>query len=412
MINIRSITVGIALDGQSKLELTSAISNFMSISQTIYNQHDIKIRTTRLALEPINLDPDFTGAFFRSALDWISAVCNNVGIRWFCVPFDCSETEDSHIYSSIAYETISRHQNAFVNFIVARDGKIGHSGVAAAANLISRVSTISNNGFDNFRVGVSCDCRPHTPFFPFSYHDGDNGFSVALETVDMFLNTIESEIHNGIEAVQTTLLERLTDNLILIDKLGRDIERQTGMKFLGIDASLAPFPNGDTSVAKIVEKLGVEDFGANGSLFFTSFLTNIIKMALFKSNVRYVGFNGVMYSLLEDDYLAKRARQKNFNIDSLMLYSTVCGCGIDMVPVPGDILEEEIAAMIMDVSSLAITLNKPLGVRILPIPGKKGNELTGFNYDFLVDTRIMNVRDKAYVSSMFNNEIFEYIAKQ
>jgi len=50
-----------------------------------------------------------------------------------------------------------------------------------------------------------------------------------------------------------------------------------------------------------------------------------------------------------------------------------------------DILEEEIAAMIMDVSSLAITLNKPLGVRILPIPGKKGNELTGFNYDFLVD---------------------------
>ncbi len=412
MISIRSITVGIALDGQSKLELTSAISNFMSISKTIYNQHDIQIRTTRLALEPINLHPDFTSAFFRSTLDWISAVCNNVGIRWFCVPFDCSETEDSHIYSSIAYEAISRHQNAFVNFIVARDGKIGHSGVAAAANLISRVSTISNNGFDNFRVGVSCDCKPHTPFFPFSYHDGDNGFSVALETVDMFLNTIESEIHNGIEAVQTTLLERLTDNLILIDKLGRDIERQTGMKFLGIDASLAPFPNGDTSVAKIVEKLGVEDFGANGSLFFTSFLTNIIKMALFKSNVRYVGFNGVMYSLLEDDYLAKRARQKNFNIDSLMLYSTVCGCGIDMVPVPGDILEEEIAAMIMDVSSLAITLNKPLGVRILPIPGKKGNELTGFNYDFLVDTRIMNVRDKAYVSSMFNNKIFEYIAKQ
>ena len=68
--------------------------------------------------------------------------------------------------------------------------------------------------------------------------------------------------------------------------------------------------------------------------------------------------------------------------------------------------------MIMDVSSLAITLNKPLGVRILPIPGKKGNELTGFNYDFLVDTRIMNIRDKAYVSSMFNNKIFKYIAKQ
>ncbi|MDB0010615.1 DUF711 family protein, partial [Gammaproteobacteria bacterium] len=106
-------------------------------------------------------------------------------------------------------------------------------------------------------------------------------------------------------------------------------------------------------------------------------------------------FNGVMYSVLEDDYLALAVKNKKLSIDSLLLYSTVCGCGIDMVPVPGNIFLEEISSLILDTAALSIALKKPLGTRILPIPGKNANELTDFNYDFLVDTRVMEIKNQA-----------------
>ena len=97
---------------------------------------------------------------------------------------------------------------------------------------------------------------------------------------------------------------------------------------------LLPFPDGKESVARLVEKIGLEDFGANGTLFFTSYLTNIIEESFLRSKAKKAGFNGVMYSVLEDDFLAESIRKQKLNVDSLMLYSTVCGCGIDMVPVP------------------------------------------------------------------------------
>ena len=116
-----------------------------------------------------------------------------------------------------------------------------------------------------------------------------------------------------------------------------------------------------------------------------------------------------MYSLLEDDFMALRNRQKNFTLDSLMLFSSVCGCGIDLVPIPGDTLCEEISGMIYDISALSSTLNKPLGVRVLPINGKSSNELSNFNYDFLVDTRVISVRNRTFSPNFNESSQFSYL---
>jgi uncharacterized protein (UPF0210 family) len=69
----------------------------------------------------------------------------------------------------------------------------------------------------------------------------------------------------------------------------------------------------------------------------------------------------------------------------------MCGCGIDMVPVPGSSFPEEIAALTMDMAGMSLALKKPLGVRVLPIPGGLANEHTKFNYDFLCDSRIVSL---------------------
>ena len=69
----------------------------------------------------------------------------------------------------------------------------------------------------------------------------------------------------------------------------------------------------------------------------------------------------------------------------------MCGCGLDMVPVPGSILVEDIEAIIIDVATLSVRLKKPLGIRMLPIPERTLNEMTEFNMDFLCDARVFNV---------------------
>ena len=124
----------------------------------------------------------------------------------------------------------------------------------------------------------------------------------------------------------------------------------------------------------LYELLGINTLGNLGSLSITSRLTDLVYQAFELSKAKKAGFNGVMFSPLEDDWLARQSIQGILSIESLMLYSTVCGCGIDMIPLPGDVFTETIASLICDVITLSYKLNKPLGVRVLPIPGKFSND--------------------------------------
>jgi hypothetical protein len=36
-------------------------------------------------------------------------------------------------------------------------------------------------------------------------------------------------------------------------------------------------------------------------------------------------------------------------------------------------------------------LNKPLSARLMPIPGKKAGEITDYNFDYFVNSKIMNI---------------------
>jgi hypothetical protein len=45
----------------------------------------------------------------------------------------------------------------------------------------------------------------------------------------------------------------------------------------------------------------------------------------------------------------------------------------------------------LDIAAMSLSLKKPLGIRLLPIPGKSPNEFTQFNLDFLCDSRVMGL---------------------
>jgi len=97
-----------------------------------------------------------------------------------------------------------------------------------------------------------------------------------------------------------------------------------------------------------------------------------------------------MLPVLEDSVLAARSVEGSFSIKDLLMYSAVCGTGLDTVPLPGDITVDEIEPLLMDIAALSLRLNKPLTARLMPIPNLKSGEMTQFDFDFFKNGKILD----------------------
>ena len=90
--------------------------------------------------------------------------------------------------------------------------------------------------------------------------------------------------------------------------------------------------------------------------------------------------------MLEDSRIALRFGEGRLSIDSLLSYSSVCGTGLDTLPLPGEVSDDQLAKIVGDVASLAAKWQKPLTARLLPVPGRTAGETTQFESPFLTNT--------------------------
>lgn len=407
-MDIRAITLGINPTAEKFAALRLEIPRFFTSANAVFAFDGLAVRTNRILLPPFNSSDVCDRFYILENTERISQLCQKSGIRWFCLPISTFGGMDYRELHDTMLEIAVRYKNAFLNIIAVQKNQIDLGGIHFAGRLIKSISRLSNNGYDNFRLGISCNCRAHTPFFPFSYHEGEAGFSLGLEFARDFVDIIEAHSKDSLKVIRECLVRLLVAGLERIENAALRVEQETNLRYYGTDISLAPFPEGNHSVALIIERMGMEGFGGNGTLFFTSYLTDILNEALKRSGIRSVGFCGVMFSLLEDTSLGVHNNFKAFSIDSLLSYCSVCGCGLDMIPIPGDTFEEEISSLILDVAAMSTTLNKPLGVRLLPIPLKHVNEFTSFEYDFLTNTRIKDIKNRACKLEVFDNQVFNY----
>lgn len=58
--------------------------------------------------------------------------------------------------------------------------------------------------------------------------------------------------------------------------------------------------------------------------------------SLSSAGVPHIGFSGLMLAALEDEGLASAAQAQHYSLNDLMMYSAVCGIGLDTVPIPGE----------------------------------------------------------------------------
>jgi uncharacterized protein len=117
----------------------------------------------------------------------------------------------------------------------------------------------------------------------------------------------------------------------------------------------------------------------------------VVTAAIKSVDVRTCGYSGLMLPVLEDPVLARRAGEGRFGIRDLLLYSSVCGTGLDVVPIPFDAPTATIANLLRDVAAMSVKLAKPLSARLFMVPGKRAGDTVSFDDPVLTDAVVMKL---------------------
>ncbi|MEI6291317.1 MAG: DUF711 family protein, partial [Chloroflexota bacterium] len=156
------------------------------------------------------------------------------------------------------------------------------------------------------------------------------------------------------------------------------------------------------SLGTAFEKIGISGIGRHGSLAAACILTDAIDRADFPR----AGFSGLMMPVLEDSTLALRAGEKTLSVKDLLMYSAVCGTGLDTIPLPGDVNVNQVSAVLLDIAAMALRLNKPLTARLMPVPGKTVGDETDFHFDYFANSRVMALEAEPLSNLFSSNEKF------
>ena len=285
--------------------------------------------------------------------------------------------------------------NACVNVPLDEHGVLDNELIEQSVYAVQKIANITPRGEGNFNFTVNFNCKPFIPYFPAGYHLSHlpNSFVIGLETPDLLVEVLKSvskSTHNQFYAdCYQAMSQALQYHVDQVLEMLSAVKLSGEFEFAGIDSSAAPSKN-CSSMTKVYELMGLPYFGAAGSVEVSALLTKVFKSI---QRVPLVGFSGLMLAVTEDLGLAEGTQKHYFDIRALLTYSAVCGIGLDTVPVAGDVKAESIAAIMRDTGTMAFRLNKPLTVRLFPIPNKVAGEISEFKSDDLCNCRLLHIPD-------------------
>jgi uncharacterized protein (UPF0210 family) len=304
-------------------------------------------------------------------------------------------------------DLIQSTEKTFCSGLLTKPGKgLFLPSVRACGEIIHKLSTFDPNGFSNLYFAALGNVPPGGPFFPAAYHANERAmFSIAVEGADLAVSAFSSS--DSFNTARQELIRQMESHGDKITRISLEISRKTGVTFGGIDYSLAPFPEDDQSLGSALQSVGIKAVGDHGSLAAAAFLADSIDRADFIQ----IGFSGLMLPILEDSVLANRAAEGTLGIKDMLLYSAVCGTGLDTVPLPGDTTPDQISALLFDLGALSLRLDKPLTARLMPIPGKKAGDPTTFDFPFFANSKVMELHAEK-LGKYFNGDGYLDIQKR
>lgn len=361
--------------------------------------HDYEVQTTRICFNSIEewLPLENWQEFIKLLLNVIEY--HDIG---FCSLGNCQMPSYIEILPSIL--AISERISASITFNVEDTDSIriapSYDNCLLAAK--ASIELFHKSGdLGNFRLCASFNSKPNTPFFPVAYHNSMSKeflVSIGLENADLlFLSFYGAD---SCEEGSNNLLSTMKQCLQPVQSVVEQICHQISVKddkypisYHGIDASINPGLSLPDSVGSGIEHLifpKSTEFGSFGTLAAVSSITKAVK-DLPSHGIELCGYSGLMLPVMEDLILSERANKNLYSLRDLLLFSSVCGVGLDTVPIPGDTSPERLAAVYYETGALAFRLNKPLSCRLLPMKEKKVGEFTDVNSPYLCNTKVFSI---------------------
>ncbi|WP_354624298.1 DUF711 family protein [Psychromonas sp. MME2] len=381
LCKIRTITSFLVLDSDRSawpLVIKRAVDFCLSLSAQFVN-NGYQVQSMRIVTNPFgeylntnNIDSA------KVDLAYISEILNSANASPLRIRFAIGEATTPHEIALLP-ELIQCYGdlcNACVNISMDDQDVLDNVLIEQAAKTVINISRMTLRGEGNFNFTVNFNCKPLIPYFPASFHQKKLGnlYVLGLETPDLLMHVLHefNEVNifldhqHRFKNYYRLMREALQYHVDLIKKINDDFmaTHSSDFVFAGLDSSAAPSKN-CTSMVEIYKQLGVDYFGAAGTVEASSLLTRVFKSI---KGMPLVGFSGLMLAVTEDEGLAQGSIDADYDIRTLLTNSAVCGIGLDTVPIPGDTSIDKISALMRDTGTLAFRLNKPLTVRLFPVP--------------------------------------------
>ena len=381
---IRTITAGINLRSPADPRALEPTLAFLQQAKRVVTEAGYEVQTLRIATQPFLED---AGAGARAgvlpALQALDRAVAAEDVLLSLGPVLAPDGNDADFGAWAAELARSTHNVSFSVRVASAEHNASPRGVTAAGEAMAAIARSTPGGIGNFRFAAAANVAPGTPFFPVAWHQGSEAVAVGLESPPLLAAAFAaaSTLADAKQRLATSLEARLGP----VERLVREVARRDERGYLGIDVS--PAPGKDASIGAAIEALTGVPFGDASTLAGCAAITDVLKSLRLKT----CGYSGLMLPVLEDPILAKRASEGRFTVRELLLYSSVCGTGLDVVPLPGDTGADQLAALIADVAALSTKLRKPLAARLFPVPGRKAGEYARFSDPYLTDCAVMRV---------------------
>lgn len=379
---VRAITAFVRLDQDNYQKQIADALAVLEKAKAEFSSSGYEVQTIRITTQPLaelvaGLPEDKALAFLR-AFDDLSVKDNftpNVG------PAMLHDTDDPATMHLLE-QALSTLPNIEGSAIIADESGIHWKTIRRTAELVKYVSEHSPRSQGTFNFAATAMLKPLGPFYPGSYHTGaGKQFSIGFEGANVVREVFTKDKGNAAEAT-ADLTAALTKHAAVAEAVGRKVAAETGWTYVGVDPT--PAPLADVSIGAAIEAFTGARFGSSGTLTAARIITAAVKAV----PQQQIGYSGLMVPVMEDKLLAQRWAEGSYNIDSLLAYSSVCGTGLDTIPLPGDVSLEQMERMYSDVASLAAKWNKPLSARLQPILGKNAGDRTEFQDPYLFNTTL------------------------
>ncbi len=405
-MKIRSVTCfynpGVNFAGQT----LDKLGHLMQKARTAIESEGIAVQTTRLATPPFSqLCPSDC---FESSSELAQKLDRQSKERGFDYLSLGSALPDRLDTYALIPRLLGQTQNVFFSgCMTTATGKVSLPAVKACAEVIESNARITPDGFKNLNFAALANVPAFTPFFPAAFMEGEKAaFSLAVESADEAVSAFSSA--KSLSDARTALLDKLESQTARLAGICENLANEFDFVFKGFDVSLAPFPVKEISLGNALEELGVPTLGRQGSLAAAAFIAETLD----RGSWPRAGFNGLMLPVLEDSTLAERAAGGSLTVRDLLMFSAVCGAGLDTIPLPGDVTAAQLYPLLLDVAFLSTRLHKPLTVRLMPIPGKKAGEATTFAFDYFANSKVMSIESEPLFGVLAGTEEVEILPRK